>query len=114
MIHTDYWAGNTVWSDGRLQAIIDWDYGCLGDPAFDVAYMWMDLSIVGRRPLGEQFILDYEEISGVETTNLKAYQLLALSRPLPDLGRWFPFWDEEKVARAESRLKELIIELTAG
>jgi aminoglycoside phosphotransferase (APT) family kinase protein len=43
LIHSDFWFGNTIWQDGRLTGIIDWDGARIGDPARDVAGARNDL-----------------------------------------------------------------------
>lgn len=37
LVHLDYWPGNVLWLDGKVTAIVDWDFASYGDPALDVA-----------------------------------------------------------------------------
>jgi aminoglycoside phosphotransferase (APT) family kinase protein len=37
LLHGDFWPGNTLWRDGQLMAIIDWEDAQFGDPLADVA-----------------------------------------------------------------------------
>jgi aminoglycoside phosphotransferase (APT) family kinase protein len=93
LIHGDYWAGNTLWSGGKLIAIVDWDDAKLGDPAMDVGYMWMDLMILGEREAADRFVEEYERRNSGPVTNLRLGALLGLSRAMPDPTRWFSSWE---------------------
>jgi aminoglycoside phosphotransferase (APT) family kinase protein len=35
LLHGDYWPDNTLWRDGRLVCVIDWEDAALGDPLAD-------------------------------------------------------------------------------
>ena len=37
LLHGDFWPGNTLWRDGKLVAVIDWEDAALGDPLADLA-----------------------------------------------------------------------------
>lgn len=39
LIHRDYHPHNTLWSRGRLRAVVDWTQASWGPPALDVAHM---------------------------------------------------------------------------
>ncbi len=73
LIHADLWFGNTVWRDGRLVGLVDWDSARIGDPARDVACARADLRL---RP-------------GVEQARVFRERYEAARGPLLDL----PFWD---------------------
>jgi aminoglycoside phosphotransferase (APT) family kinase protein len=76
LVHDDYWPGNTVWSRGRLVAIVDWTSAGLGDPRTDVAQCRADLVFS----------------NGLDTADAfrSAYQAEA-PRPVPDLW-YFDLW----------------------
>jgi len=64
LVHGDYWFGNTLWRDGdgsdpRLSAILDWSAARIGDPAFDLASIRMDLAIVLGDDAPADFIARY-------------------------------------------------------
>jgi aminoglycoside phosphotransferase (APT) family kinase protein len=43
LLHGDFWPGNTLWKDGRLVAVIDWEDAAIGDPLADVANARLEL-----------------------------------------------------------------------
>jgi aminoglycoside phosphotransferase (APT) family kinase protein len=43
LLHGDYWPGNVIWQDGHLEAVIDWEDACLGDPLADLATARVEL-----------------------------------------------------------------------
>jgi aminoglycoside phosphotransferase (APT) family kinase protein len=43
LLHGDYWQGNTLWRDGRLVAVIDWEDAAFGDPLADLANARLEL-----------------------------------------------------------------------
>jgi hypothetical protein len=43
LLHGDFWPGNTLWRDGRLVAVIDWEDAAVGDPLADVANARVEL-----------------------------------------------------------------------
>jgi aminoglycoside phosphotransferase (APT) family kinase protein len=43
LLHGDFWPGNTLWQDGRLVAVIDWEDAAIGDPLADVANARLEL-----------------------------------------------------------------------
>lgn len=92
LVHGDYWPGNILWRDGRLLAVVDWTDADLRDPAVDIGYMWMDLMIKGEHDAAEEFTERYERLNEAPVRNLRVARMLALSRAIPDPGRWLPGW----------------------
>jgi len=43
LLHGDFWPGNTLWKQGRLAAVIDWEDAALGDPLADLANARLEL-----------------------------------------------------------------------
>jgi aminoglycoside phosphotransferase (APT) family kinase protein len=90
--HHDYWPGNTLWVDQDLVAVVDWEGGCIADPALDVAYCALDLRLLGLDPAAAHFVDVYRRVSGRSLENLRYWQLTALCRPMPDISMWVPGW----------------------
>lgn len=112
-LHGDYWPGNTLWRDGRLVAIIDWEHPAIGDPMLDVAYSSMDLRyFFGDDRLAERFVDTYLETSGRSPETLRHWELQALARPVPDIAPWVRAWEglglSVPVAVARRRHLELV------
>lgn len=94
LVHYDYWVGNTIWFRGRLTGIIDWGSAARGAPAYDVAYMRVDLSISGRWKEADVFLERYEREAGRPVAGLPFWELLACLRAAPDPAIWLPGWKD--------------------
>jgi len=90
--HHDFWPGNTLWVDQELVAIIDWEGGCIADPALDVACCAFDIRMLGLDQAASHFVESYRQVSGLQLVNLGFWQLLAACRPMPDIAIWVPGW----------------------
>jgi aminoglycoside phosphotransferase (APT) family kinase protein len=101
-----------MWVDQNLVAVIDWEGGCLADPALDVAFGAFDIRLLGLDRAADHFVSSYREISGRSLANLGFWQLLAACRPLPDIAIWVPGWTalgfEVTVEEARARHSLLI------
>ena len=54
-VHHDFWPGNTLWTEQKLAAVIDWEGGAIADPALDVAYCALDMQLLGLNEAAERF-----------------------------------------------------------
>ncbi|MDX1468000.1 MAG: phosphotransferase [Acidimicrobiia bacterium] len=90
LLHADFWPGNTLWRDGGLVAVVDWEHPLIGDPALDVAYAAMDMRYVGLGEAADRFVATYREMTGRLLPNLGYWTAIALARPMPDIARWHP------------------------
>ncbi len=94
LIHSDFWPGNTIWAEGRLTGIIDWGSAARGNPAYDVAYLRLDLSITGRFDEADRVLEIYEQEAGAALEDLGVYELLAALRAAPDPAIWLAGWND--------------------
>jgi aminoglycoside phosphotransferase (APT) family kinase protein len=92
-VHHDFWPGNTLWVGEDLVAVVDWEGGCVADPALDVAYCAFDIRLLGLSRAASHFVDTYRELSGRSLPNLGYWDLVALCRPLPDIAMWLPGWE---------------------
>ena len=90
--HTDYWPGNTLWQNGDLAAVVDWESPATGDRAMDVAYCALDIRYLGMDKVAEHFVKTYRENTGEPLANLSHWEAIGLCRPMPDIGKWVPAW----------------------
>lgn len=90
--HTDFWPGNTLWDDGELAAVVDWESPATGDRAMDVAYCSLDIRYLGMDRVADHFIKSYREETGDPLSNLIHWEAIALCRPMPDIAEWVPAW----------------------
>jgi aminoglycoside phosphotransferase (APT) family kinase protein len=91
--HTDFWPGNTLWKDGELKAVVDWESPSTAVRGIDVAYCSMDIRYLGMDKVADRFIQTYREISGDRLSGLEHAESIALCRPMPDIGIWVPAWN---------------------
>lgn len=87
LLHTDIWPGNTVWKDGQLLAIVDWEWPALGEPSSDVAYFLSDAAYSGF-DIEQPFLEEYERASGRPLRDLLFWKMTATARAMPDVGPW--------------------------
>lgn len=90
--HTDYWPGNTLWRDGQLVAVVDWESPSMGEREMDVAYCALDIRYLGMDRVADHFVKSYKEVSGSPLPNLAHWEAIALCRPMPDIAVWVPAW----------------------
>lgn len=90
--HTDFWPGNTLWRDGRLVAVVDWESPATGDREMDVAYCALDIRYLGMDRVADHFVKTYREETGESLPNLSHWEAVGLCRPMPDIGRWVGSW----------------------
>ena len=89
LIHGDYWFGNTIWLDGRLTGIIDWDGAAVADPALDVAIARNDIVVFSGPRMADIFLARYERARG-PLRSLVFWDLVACLGPI----KWLPHWVE--------------------
>ena len=111
LIHGDYWFGNTVWRDGRLVGIIDWDGARIADPALDVAIARNDIVVFSGPPMAELFLERYERARG-PLADLAFWDLVACLGPIKWLAHWVEGYQELGVdlplAEARARLESWV------
>ena len=83
LMHIDYWLGNILWHNNRLTAVLDWEEASYGDPGYDVAYLRLELAMLGGEPLADAFLAAYVAAYGRPVANLAFWELAAAARFLP-------------------------------
>ena len=66
VLHGDYWPGNTLWQDGRLTAVIDWEDTRRGDPLFDVSNARFEILMLFGAEIMDLFTDQYKSRNLVE------------------------------------------------
>ncbi len=89
LIHGDFWFGNTIWQNGSLTGIIDWDGAAIADPARDVAGARNDLALLSGARAADLFLARYESARG-PLHDVAFWDLLTSLPPI----RWLPDWVE--------------------
>ena len=67
VLHGDYWPGNTLWQDGNLTAVIDWEDTRRGDPLFDVSNARFEILMLYGAEIMDTFTRHYESLNPVDT-----------------------------------------------
>jgi aminoglycoside phosphotransferase (APT) family kinase protein len=88
LVHIDYWPGNVLWDENQISAVVDWEEAAWGDPAIDVAYCRMNMSIKGQAQAADEFLRTYERETRGQVANLAFWELAAAIRPMFDPQGW--------------------------
>ena len=67
VLHGDYWPGNTLWQDGLLTAVIDWEDTRRGDPLFDVSNARFEILMLFGTEIMDIFTRHYESLNPVDS-----------------------------------------------
>lgn len=67
VLHGDYWPGNTLWQDGYLTAVIDWEDTRRGDPLFDVSNARFEILMLFGAEIMDIFTRHYESLNPVDS-----------------------------------------------
>jgi aminoglycoside phosphotransferase (APT) family kinase protein len=101
LLHGDFWPGNTLWKDGRLVAVIDWEDAAIGDPLADVANARLELLWALGIDAMEVFTRRYASISrAVDFTDLPYWDLWADLRLAGRTSEWGLDTSTERAMRA--------------
>lgn len=89
ILHGDYWPGNTMWSDGRLVAMIDWEDAAIGDQRSDLANIRLELLWAYGPKAVDDFTERYAAAwPTVDLTDQPHWDLVAATRPVGRLDEW--------------------------
>lgn len=105
LLHGDFWPGNTLWKDGRLVAVVDWEDAAIGDPLADLANARLELLWAFGGDAMEDFTRHYRSgMRAVDFTDLAYWDLFADLRLAPQLSAWGLEPAAEEVMRDQHRL----------
>jgi aminoglycoside phosphotransferase (APT) family kinase protein len=116
LLHGDFWPGNTLWKDGRLVAVIDWEDAAIGDPLADVANARLELLWALGADAMEAFTRRYASIvTAVDLTDLPYWDLWADLRLAGGTSEWGLDASTEKAMRAghEAFVAQALAELSS-
>ena len=105
LIHGDYWFGNTIWLDGSLKGIIDWDGARIDDPALDVSIARNDIVVFSGPRMADSFLERYERARG-PLQSLMFWDLVACLPPIKWLAGWVEGYQELGVDLPLSEARE--------
>jgi aminoglycoside phosphotransferase (APT) family kinase protein len=89
LLHGDYWPGNTLWRDGMLVGVVDWEDAVLGDPLADVGNARMELSMLFGAAAARDFTNAYRALMpDLDMTALQHWDLYASLRHAGRMAEW--------------------------
>lgn len=103
LLHGDFWPGNTLWKDGQLVAVIDWEDAALGDPLADVANSRLEILWAFGIDAMQSFTQQYQAMTTIDFTNLPYWDLCAALRPVAQIAQWGLEDTTEKTMRERHR-----------
>jgi aminoglycoside phosphotransferase (APT) family kinase protein len=89
LLHGDFWPGNTLWLDGQLTAVIDWENAAFGDPLADLGNARMEMAMLFGVGAEEDLTTKYRtQMPGLDVSALPYWDLLAALRPAGTVTDW--------------------------
>lgn len=103
VLHGDYWPGNTLWHDGRLVAVIDWEDTRRGDPLFDVSNARFEILMLFGVEIMDIFTRLYESLNPVDSGCLPWWDVYTAFRVVNKLDFLATEARDESLIRADHR-----------
>ncbi len=89
LLHGDFWPGNTMWKDGKLAGVIDWEDAATGDPLADLGNGKLEILMLLGPEAMEAFTARYTLLmSHLNYDNLPYWELCASLRPAGKMADW--------------------------
>jgi aminoglycoside phosphotransferase (APT) family kinase protein len=89
LVHGDLWYGNTLWDDGRLTAVLDWDCAGVGPAGIDLGSLRCDAAWCHGVEAAEHILRGWEAEAGRPASDVPYWDAVAALASPPDMG-WFP------------------------
>lgn len=90
LAHADFWSGNVVWRDGRLNGIVDWSDAARGPRGFDLGWCRLDLVLLFDEAIADEFLAAYEAASSEAVGEVHLWDCWAAARSAAEVGSWAP------------------------
>jgi aminoglycoside phosphotransferase (APT) family kinase protein len=89
LLHGDFWPGNTLWRDGTLVGVVDWEDAVLGDPLHDVANARIEICMAFGAFAASEFTRQYRALRpAMDMTTLRHWDLYAALRHAGRMSEW--------------------------
>lgn len=89
LVHGDLWYGNTLWDDGRLTAVLDWDCAGVGPAGLDLGSLRCDAAWCHGVEAAGHVLRGWEPEAGRPASDAAYWDAVAALASPPDMG-WFP------------------------
>ena len=80
LLHGDYWPGNSLWQDGQLVTVIDWEDAEWGDPLIDLAKSRSEIVWIFGWEAMNSFTHSYQALMPLDFGHLPYWDLCAALR----------------------------------
>jgi aminoglycoside phosphotransferase (APT) family kinase protein len=90
LVHGDLWQGNTMWLDGELVAVIDWDCAGVGHPGVDLGSLRCDAALFYGPEYADRVLDGWRERAGRVAPDVAYWDVVASLSTPPDVGEWIP------------------------
>ena len=88
LLHGDYWAGNVLWHDDRISAVLDWEDAALGDPLSDLSGARLELLWRYGPESMERFTTRYLTLRPCDTSRLPLWDLYVGTAAMDSVAQW--------------------------
>jgi aminoglycoside phosphotransferase (APT) family kinase protein len=107
LLHGDFWPGNTMWRDGKLVGVIDWEDAAVGDPLADLSNGRLEILMFFGVESMNAFTHHYQSLApGLNYDNLPYWDLCASLRPAGQMADWG--LDEATLQKLQTGHKQFI------
>ena len=89
LVHGDLWYGNTLWDNGRLTAVLDWDCAGVGPAGIDLGSLRCDAAWCHGVEAAGHILRGWEAEAGQPASDIPYWDAVAALASPPDMG-WFP------------------------
>jgi aminoglycoside phosphotransferase (APT) family kinase protein len=88
LLHGDLWQGNTMWLDGELTGILDWDCAGVGHPGVDLGELRSEVSLMYGLAAAEAVLAGWEAAAGRPAPDVAYWDVVASLSTPPDVSAW--------------------------
>ncbi len=88
LLHGDFWPGNTLWLNGQLTGVIDWEDAGTGDPLSDLGNSRHEMLLTLGPDAMDLFTERYLSLMPIDITDLPYWELCAALRPIAGMPGW--------------------------
>jgi aminoglycoside phosphotransferase (APT) family kinase protein len=88
LVHGGLWSGNTLWRDGGIVAVIDWDRAGEGPAGVDLGSLRLEAAMAFGVEASDHVLTGWERESGEPAQDVAYWDAVAAASTPPDLTRF--------------------------
>lgn len=89
-VHGDLWQGNTLWTDDRVSAVVDWDCSGTGPYGVDLGSARCDAAIMHGPEFAEDVLDGWQRETGQAAENVAYWDVVAALSTPPEMTEFVP------------------------